>query len=83
MIRRFSTVKDKKRVEDEKMASIFRDSYSFSAESVLKDRRLRFQAKLKEAGLMDSAYARQVLMAMEPQPKPHLQSQVKFSQDDL
>lgn len=74
-------MKEHKKIEDERMAAVFRDCYSFSAETVLKDRRLRFQAKLKEAGLQDSAYARQILMAMEPKAKPHLQSQLKFDNE--
>ena len=75
MVRRINTLKN---CEDDGMIKLFRDVYSFTAESILKDRRVRVEAKLREAGLMDSSYARQVLSAMQPKFKPHLTSQIKF-----
>ena len=66
---------------EEDMVKFFREQYSFSAESVWADRRVKVEAKLREAGLIASSYARQVLMAMQPSEKPHLATQIKF--DDL
>jgi hypothetical protein len=68
--------------EESKMIKFFQERYGFSSEALLKDRRLRLEGKLREVGLMGSSYARQVLLAMEPKPKPHLQSQINFKQDE-
>jgi len=74
-----STLKLQKDPEEEPgLVRLFREVYSFSADTILKDRRVRIEAKLREAGLLDSSYARQVLMAMQPKTRPHLASQIKF-----
>jgi hypothetical protein len=68
--------------DEEEMIKFFRERYSFSTEEVCKDRRVRLEAKLRDAGLMNTTYARQVLAAMQPKPKPHLQSQIKLGSNE-
>jgi hypothetical protein len=75
MVRRYNTLNDP---EEEGMIRLFQECYSFTAETIMKDRRVRLESKLREAGLMGSSYARQVLSAMQPRVKPHLASQIKF-----
>lgn len=69
--------------EEDEMVAFFRSRYnnSFSSEKVLRDRRNRVENKLREAGLLGNDYARQVLLAMEPKPKPHLLSNIQFKED--
>lgn len=64
--------------EKEETVKFFRERYSFSAETLWKDTRVRLEAKLREAGLIGNSYARHVLLAMQPKEKPHLKSQIKF-----
>jgi len=67
--------------EEESIVRFFRERYSFSSETVWADRRVRVEAKLRDAGLIDSPYARQVLLAMNPKPKRHLSSQIAFDEE--
>lgn len=67
--------------EEEAARRFFQERYSFSAETLWKDTRVRLEAKLREAGLIGNSYARHVLLAMQPKDKPHLQSQIKFDED--
>jgi len=62
----------------QKAVKFFQERYSFSAETLWKDSRVRLEAKLREAGLIDNSYARHVLQAMQPKEKPHLLSQIRF-----
>ena len=82
-VRRFETLQalQDAHSEEQEMVKFFRESYSFSTESVMRDRRLRLEMKLRDAGLMESSYARQILQAMQPKPKPHLSTQIKFEID--
>ena len=64
--------------EDDSMVRLFREVYSFSNQTIEKDRRTRLQQKLKRAGLLGSSYARQVLTAIEPMAKPDLASEAYF-----
>ncbi|ODM97266.1 hypothetical protein Ocin01_09415 [Orchesella cincta] len=68
--------------ENDETVKFFRERYSFSAETLWKDTRVRLESKLREAGLIDNSYARHVLLAMQPQPKPHLKSNIKFEPTD-
>ncbi|CAL8070379.1 unnamed protein product [Orchesella dallaii] len=68
--------------EENETVNFFRERYSFSAETLWKDARVRLETKLREAGLIDKSYARHVLLAMQPQPKPHLKSNIKFEPID-
>lgn len=65
----------------EETVKFFQERYSFSAETLWKDTRVRLESKLREAGLIDSSYARQMLLSMQPQQKQHLQSQIKLDED--
>jgi len=68
--------------EKEAIVKFFHEMYSFSSETVWADRRVRLESKLRESGLIDKSYARQVLLSMQPKPKPHLASQIKFQDEE-
>lgn len=68
--------------EEEEAVKFFQERYSFSAETLWKDSRVRLESKLRDAGLIGNSYARNVLLAMQPKEKPHLKSNIKFNNDE-
>ncbi|CAG7826409.1 unnamed protein product [Allacma fusca] len=82
MVRRYeiqeSQSKKKEENNDEEMVDFFRKRYSFAADTIWADRRVKVEAKLRDAGLMGSSYARQILQAMQPGEKPHLKTNIIF-----
>jgi hypothetical protein len=82
MVRRYeiqeSVGKRKEENNDEEMVDFFRKRYSFAADTIWADRRVKVEAKLRDAGLMGSSYARQILQAMQPKERPHLKTNISF-----
>ena len=54
-------------------------NHSFWDSQLVADRRLRLEARLREAGLLDSSYAREVLRAVSGPAQPHLRPEHDWS----